>query len=95
MKQIWKYDIEMEGVCELSLPVGSEVLCAQEQYGGPKLWALVDPNEKKMETRRFRHSGTGHDIPEENLEYIDTYQLINGSLIFHLFEIKEEIKNEL
>ena len=42
--------------------------------------------------RHFRLSGTGHPLGEDYLRiinYIGTFQMENGALVFHLFEIKK------
>lgn len=88
MKKVFKYDIKPEHIIEIQLPKNAEILTAQTQLycGTPMLWALVDP-DAKPELRKFRLAGTGHQIDETNLKYINTFQLNNGLLVFHLFEI--------
>jgi len=83
MKEIWKWSLGPETIIEI--PVGAKILTVQEQYGEPKLWALIDPTAAK-ESRRFLVYGTGHKITEENGIYIGTFQLDNGYLVFHAFE---------
>lgn len=80
-KQIWKFDIGSDALIEL--PLGAEILSAQIQRGSPVLWAKVDPGESKK-VRRLHVAGTGHDLPDDLGEFIDTFQLENG-LVFHLF----------
>lgn len=90
MKKVYKYEIGFEDNFELELPKGSKILTVRaNQKTTPCIWVLVNPDEKQMEKRKFRHAGTGHSITEENLEYIGTYPLRDGFLIFHLFEVKE------
>jgi len=69
------------------MPVDAKILCTATQGQQVCLWALVDSDQKKMETRRIRIYGTGHPIDEPNLEYIGTYQLMDGRFIGHVFEI--------
>ncbi|GAJ02446.1 unnamed protein product, partial [marine sediment metagenome] len=48
----------------------------------------------RKETRYFRLSGTGHPLGEDYLriiDYIGTFQMENGALMFHLFEIKGSV----
>ena len=89
MKTVYKYDVMFEDNFVLKLPLGSQILCVQTQRGNPKLWCLVDPEEKIMQNRFFRLAGTGHSITKENIRYIGSFQLSEGMLIFHLFEILE------
>ena len=86
MKTIWKFPLEPDGF--MPMPQGAEVLCVQVQNETPCLWALVDPNAAEKETRVFRIYGTGHQIHEQaSLDnYIGTFQLQGGLLIFHVFE---------
>ena len=62
----------------------------------PTIWAEVDldgPKDKDFETesRVFCLVGTGHTLPSgQSLEYIGTAQMYQGSLVLHLYEIKEK-----
>lgn len=72
----------------LDLPSGARVLAVQMQYGHPMIWVLVDPT-LPLTRRVFRLAGTGHPIdlvPEQRLEYVGTFQIDGGALIFHIFE---------
>jgi hypothetical protein len=94
MKVIWKFDILMEDRISIGLPKGAEILTVQTQKGIPFLWALVDP-EQTPELRYFRIYGTGRQTQDfENLKltYISTFQIMDGTLVFHLFE---EVGNEI
>jgi len=86
--EIWKYDIPVEDMFMLDLPENAKILTVQTQHLKPVLWCLVDP-KKQMKTRCFRLAGTGHLITQEegDLKYIGTFQIRDGALIFHLFEI--------
>jgi len=73
------------------LPRDAKILTVQTQRGAPQLWAMVDSETKKV-TRYFRLSGTGHPLGDDYLKiinYIGTFQMGNGALVFHLFEIKK------
>lgn len=85
---IYKYPVQPEEFT-LMLPKGAKILTAQTQFDTPQMWALVDP-EAQPEPRRFVALPTGlifHDPTP--IEYINTFRLLGGSLIFHLFEITE------
>ncbi len=84
-KTIWKYPTPIKDLVEHLMPQGAHVLCVQLQRGVPTMWAIVDP-EAPQETRRFRWFGTGHPLPDQpNMCYIDTIQIEDGALVFHLF----------
>lgn len=85
--QVWKYPIPTRDTFDLSLPVGARILSVHTQDNQPCLWAHVSPDAPK-ELREFRTCGTGHDMPDDEAhEFIGTFLIDNGLLVFHLFEI--------
>ncbi len=92
MKKVFKYVLEFADYVELELPVGAKILHFGIQYGDPRIWALVDPTAGK-EIRKFRFAGTGHPItePDSELDFIGTVMMRDGALVWHLFEVKEEL----
>lgn len=89
MRAVYKYTIPLDDVVSVELPTGSKILCVQSQRDDPQIWALVDPTfPVEKETRTFRIVGTGHQIDDLECEnYIGTFQIRGGSLVFHVFEI--------
>ena len=86
MKTIHKYVIPFDG--DLELPEGADILTVQTQHGVPQLWALID-DIVPFTTRRFKVLGTGHSAEEvDGIDYLGTFQLSGGSLIFHVFEVE-------
>ncbi len=86
MKTIWKYEIEVNDQINLDMPGGSKILDIQNQDGKIYMWAIVN-TKNNIEKRSFLIYGTGHKIDvRENLKYIGTFQVRDGSLVFHLFE---------
>jgi hypothetical protein len=86
-KTIWKFELETTDIQEKWLPVGAEILCIQTQNGKPCIWAIVEP-VNELELRKFEIFGTGFIMEEAtNRKYIGTYQLGNGQLVFHCFEL--------
>lgn len=83
MKTIWKFTLEPN--CTLEMPIGAEILTVQEQNGHAQMWALVDPYAENEE-REFAVYGTGHKIPDSPGAYVGTFQLNEGTLVFHVFE---------
>ena len=88
-KTIWKYQLEPIDNQDIEMPFNSKILTIQTQQEKPCLWALVDPSEK-TEKRHIEIFGTGHpihyDIGDTERNYIGSYQLENGALVFHVFE---------
>jgi hypothetical protein len=85
MKSIYKYPLD-PGDSFIWMPEGAQILCVQTQRESPQIWALVDPNETKMEARQIRTYGTGHDVPDDPGKYIGSFQLASGSYVFHVFD---------
>jgi len=88
MLTVWKYEVPAEDYFELSLPFNAKPLTVQTQHERPQMWVLLNKDETIYVNRRFRVAGTGHSIsePMESLQYIGTFQLHAGKLIFHIFE---------
>jgi hypothetical protein len=88
MKTIYKYQIEVKHNFSLILPAKAEILTVQMQNATPYIWVLADL-KISSEERFFEVFGTGHEIPYDmgiDRKYIGTFQMMGGSLIFHLFE---------
>ena len=88
METIYKYPIEATDLIQLEMPKDAQILSVQSQAGVACIWALVNPDEP-TEYRYFEIFGTGHPMQSDmglGRRYIGTYQLLEGSLVFHLFE---------
>ena len=86
MRKVYKYVLPVDDYFTMSLPQNAEILKIDLQFDILHMWALVDPT-KPSGVRHFRFVGTGHPIEEENIRFIDTFQLHDGNLVFHIFEI--------
>ena len=90
MLAVWKYPLPFPTYDEFNLTMqkGAKVLTVQVQGDQPCIWALIDASAP-TEVRRFRVAGTGHWLEQERacLDYVGTFQLNDGQLVFHLFEI--------
>ena len=85
IKRVYKYEIMAHDEIKVRLPIGAEILEAQEQDGISFLWALVDPNAI-TEIRTFRLAGTGHPIYSEmgkEYKHISTFRVDGGLFVFH------------
>lgn len=83
--KIFKYQIRND--IEITMPKGARILCVQEQYSIPSVYALVDTSVKDNETRKFAIYGTEDEMRSGEHAYIDTFQMHGGQLVFHVFEI--------
>lgn len=88
MRTVYKYPMQMvTGHQIIRMPSGANVLACQIQGADPQLWAEVS-DENDMVDRWFIIVGTGRALPRDvQLRFIDTFQMINGDLIFHVFEV--------
>lgn len=89
MKKIYKYSIFITDQFTLSLPKGYKILKIDIQNSMPSLWALVDSDKVvELEDCKFYVFGTGNKLPDDvdQLIYIDSFQMSNGKLVWHLFQ---------
>lgn len=92
MKTIYKYPLQGGGAQVINMPCDADILTVDvvklNQHGPEEIfiWALVDKSLGNEE-KRVRVFGTGHDIPDEFTKdhYIGTFQIMNGTYIFHVF----------
>jgi hypothetical protein len=95
MNTIYKYALRQEELQMIQMPAGARVLTVQVQNNVPCLWAIVDPEEKKMVQRGFAIYGTGYPMRiVEVVQYVGTFQLCDGSLVFHVFTDGKEYAQE-
>ncbi len=87
MKTIYKYPIEATDSQDVEMPKGAKIIKTDTQDGKICLWAVIDPNETKVEQVTIKVAGTGHPIEEDKLDYIGTVQQWGGKLVWHIFEV--------
>jgi hypothetical protein len=85
---IWKWTLTPD--CKIEMPKGAKILTVQVQHNEPQLWAMVC-TKMERETRHFKIFGTGHNIDTFPDKYIGTFQIHDGTLVFHVFEIIKEV----
>ena len=89
--RIWKWPLVLTDRQTLMLPAASKILTVQMQYVSPQLWALCDARLAEFYGKTPRHIaiyGTGNPMPDDPGEYIATFQMEGGALVWHAFEIK-------
>jgi len=84
-KTIWKFRLNTTDHQTIELTKGAEILTVQMQNGAIYLWVMLDPDAEKYEQGIVTH-GTGHNTTENTGDYIGTYQLHDGELVFHVFK---------
>lgn len=85
--RIFKYEL-LTYPTQYTLPVGATFLTVQSQNDIPHMWFELDP-AAPTEQRTFAALATGEPIymPASQRKYLGTFQLENGTYVFHLFEI--------
>jgi hypothetical protein len=87
MKTIWKFPIEVTDFQVIKMPDDAQILAVQTQHERPCLWAIVDDVAAlNSQVRTIEVFGTGHPMDEMPRQYIGTFQIRGGSLVFHVFE---------
>lgn len=81
---IWKFPLEVTDSQVIKIPEINRPLTVQSQDGTPCLWAVVDPDSPRTKIRVLTF-GTGHPGVTAEMNYVATYQLRNGGLVFHVF----------
>lgn len=83
---IWKFPLEVTDEQIIEMPMPGQSLSVQIQDGIPCLWALVNPGSPRCRVR-VQTFGTGNPIDEDSPlgQFVGTYQLQGGSLVFHVF----------
>jgi hypothetical protein len=84
MKKVYKYPLQPTDKQMIPLPKDAKIIHLDVQRGIPCIWALVDP-DLPLEPIMIYTYGTGHEINEEGLLYIGSYQLLGGDIVFHAF----------
>lgn len=89
--RIWKWALPVTDRQTVMIPGGAKLLDVQVQKGPmqerfAQLWALCDENAPP-EPRHIAIYGTGNPMPDEPGDYIATFQMHGGALVFHAFEV--------
>jgi hypothetical protein len=82
---IWKFPLRVDDVQVIDVPLGARPLTVRVQGDEVCLWALVEL-EHPPAKMTVRIAGTGH-VRTDLLasEYVDTFYLDGGALVFHVF----------
>lgn len=91
MKVVYKYRLEPGGFCLLAMPQAARLLCVQVQGDLPTVWALVDPKQPTV-ARKITILATGEPVKDDLVvaNYIGSFQLASGALVFHAFDRGED-----
>jgi hypothetical protein len=82
---VWKFGpLVLTTEQTVKLPRDAEMLTVDIQDDTMFLWALCEP-ENALVPRTILIYGTGHFVGEI-VRYINSFQLHDGALVFHVFE---------
>lgn len=81
---VWKYILEVTDEQWLELPRGYRFLSVDVQNGVPCLWVQVD-SEAVKDSILVVTVGTGEPMRKDDMKFLGTYQLYNGSFVGHVF----------
>jgi len=84
MITIWKYQLKVEDTQWLEVPRDAKYLSVDVQNGVPCLWVQVDTDAAKDSVLIVTH-GTGHPMKKNNMRFLGSYQLQDGSFVGHVF----------
>ena len=84
--KVFKYRLHITDILYIDMPKGAKMLDVQMQNGYVCLWALCDENNAQQE-RQIAIYGTGHPMPDYPGEYVATFQMDDGALVFHVFDM--------
>jgi len=95
MKTIWKYELELKQLNEISMPFEAQILPnIHASDTGIFIWAIVD-TKYSLTKRVFEIVGTGREIafdPDTEKIYISTIaDYKNTGYVWHLFEVKRRL----
>ncbi len=88
MKTIWKYELLPNRTQTVDIPFDGQILTVQTKAdNAPLMWVLVDP-DMPLRERYIGIYTTNTAVPDDPGRYINTFQIYEGSLEFHLFEME-------
>lgn len=86
---IHKYPLDIKGKVLVDMPMGATPLYVGTQDGSPYIWAEVFTT-MPMVKHSFYVVGTGYRLSTEHGTYLGTFMLANDSLVFHVYDGREE-----
>lgn len=88
MRTIWKQELEIQDLQNVTAPRGATLLAMRNQRERPTIWFLCDPKEPMVKLGRLRLIGTGHEtamLDEPGWTYLGTDLFDGGDLVLHAF----------
>lgn len=85
-QSVWKYPLKMADEQIIEVPFGAAPLKVTMQGDEPCLWMLENPVVEKT-TKKVHIRGTGYAVDDfiSRSDYVDSFMLDDGALVFHVF----------
>lgn len=78
---------------KVEMPYGAEILSAENQRETLTVWAMVNPDEKRMAQRKFALLATGATLDrpiaaelQRDFVFMNTVLFSGGSFVLHVFK---------
>jgi len=84
-KQIWKFALDIADAQQILMPQAAQILSIGVQQAQPRIWALVDVDAPQV-YRIIRVFGTGDTLVDSPGDFIGTFQMHDGFLVYHVFD---------
>ena len=85
-KSIWKFPLSVTDAQLVEMPLEAKILTVDAQRDIVCLWAEVDPVVAEKHFRTIWIFGTGHSMPDDPGNYIGSFTLASGDLVFHAYD---------
>lgn len=83
-RRIYKYPLAICDMQEVHTHHRARLLCVDLQVGRPQIWAEVDTTAPTASLSVYV-VGTGNPIPDEATTYVDSFQMYEGALVWHVY----------
>jgi hypothetical protein len=96
MKSIYRFYLDYPENNFIFVPVGSKILCVQNQKERVAIWFLVPDTDSIIKQERIFTIYVAGEC-RERIEggYVGTVQMDNGNFVYHVFEDTPGIKLQL
>jgi hypothetical protein len=81
------YKLKNVPVEKIDMPYGSKIIAALDVNGEPTVFASIDPQELKMESRTVYRLTTGKPFNDKIVEkqYIGSFTVANYGIVYHYY----------
>lgn len=92
MQRVYKYPLGLYGRTVVQMPVGATIISVGVQTANgkdhPVIWAIVNPDEKRIEMRSLYVVATGEQFERGERDQFLGTNVTPGGYVFHTFEVR-------